>query len=517
MRSSSANPSAGAERALSPAGAAGTARPAPAGLAFREIDESPAGLAALGRFYRERYVAAFPDPDERESLANMRHYLALKAAGWYGPNNYHVVIAEVDGEPVGGVVFDYLAAPNAGVIEFLFVAGAFRSSGLGRALLDEAISILRDDARARRGRRLTAVVAEMNDPFHRPATPDNLDPFLRAAIWGRWGFHALGFPYVQPALSAGQQKVEGLLLIVRPLVRVAPAGVRSSWIAAVVADYLRWAMRIDDPTAHPDYRAMVDYLAARPRIPLHPLQHYIGEDPERAFGVEEIGVEEIGAEGAPETVEGPEAGRSFDAALALARAAIPAAGRVAAAADFGAALAAALGGGPPYHLWALRAAGETGAGAVSGMASFFTLPSAGFGGYIVLAGALRGRGLLPLLLARIERRMMADGGRASGWFIECGEESAAAFLRCGFAEVPLEYRPPAVGSAAPAGTPERLRLLYKPFGLACRPSHLEARFVLRALREILRGVYGLATPARHPCYRLARASLAPAPPADAAI
>ena len=206
MRSSSANPSAGAERALSPAGAAGAARPAPAGLAFREIDESPAGLAALGRFYRERYVAAFPDPDERESLANMRHYLALKAAGWYGPNNYHAVIAEVDGEPVGGVVFDYLAAPNAGVVEFLFVAGAFRGSGLGRALLDEAISILRDDALARRGRRLTAVVAEMNDPFHRPATPDNLDPFLRAAIWGRWGFHALGFPYVQPALSADQQK-----------------------------------------------------------------------------------------------------------------------------------------------------------------------------------------------------------------------------------------------------------------------------------------------------------------------
>lgn len=499
MKRPGANPSATAEPRPPARGPAGRARRLPAGLALREIDESADGLALLGRLYREAYVAEFPDPDERESLANMRHYLGLKAAGWYGLNSYHIVVAELDGRPVGGVVFDYLAASDAGVLEFLFVASAYRGAGLGRALLDEAIAILRDDARARRDRRLTAVVAEMNDPFHRPARPDNLDPFLRAAIWGRWGFHALDFPYVQPALSAGQHKVEGLLLIVRPLLRLAPAGVRSNWVAAVVADYLRWAMRIAEPAAHPDYRAMADYLAARPRIPLQPLQHYIGEDPQRAFSVEEIGA-----------ARPPGEGGSFDAALALVRAAIPAAGRVAAAADFDAALVAARAGGPPYHLWALRAPGARGPGAVSGVASFFTLPSAGFGGYIVLAGALRGRGLLPLLIARIERRMLADGGRASGWFIECGEDSAAAFLRRGFVDVALEYRPPAVGAAAPAAGPERLRLLYKPFGLACRASPPPPRRVLHALREILRDVYGVAAPTRHPCYRLARASLAPA-------
>lgn len=494
MRSPGATSATIVERVPRATRAAGAARRLPAGLAFREIDESPAGLAALERFYHERYVAEFPDPDERESLANMRNYLALKAAGWYGPNNYHIVVAEVDGEAVGGVVFDYLAASNAGVIEFLFVADSVRGSGLGRALLEAAIATLREDARVRRGRRLAAVVAEMNDPFHRPSTPDNLDPFLRAAIWGRWGFHALGFPYVQPALSAGQQKVEGLLLIVRPLLRVAPAGVRSRWVAAVVADYLRWAMRIDEPTTHPDYRVMAGYLGARARIPLQPLQHYVGEDPQRAFSIEDLGA------------AGPRpAAGCIDALVALARAAIPAAGRVAAAADFEHALAAAHGGGPPYHLWTLRAPGEA---AVSGMASFFTLPSAGFGGYIVLSGALRGRGLLPLLLARIERRMIEDGGGSRGWFIECGEESVAAFLRCGFTELVLDYRPPTVGAAAPAALPERLRLLYKRFGLACRPLRLDTGFVRLALREILRAVYGVAAPARHPCYQRARAGLA---------
>jgi GNAT superfamily N-acetyltransferase len=488
-------------------------------VTFREIDDSRASLAALGRFYRERYVVEFPDADERESLANMRRYLALKAKGWYGPNSYHIVIAEAAGEPVGGVVFDYLAAPNCGVIEFLFVAAAQRVAGLGRALLDEAIRILRRDARERRGRRLGAIVAEMNDPFRRPATPDSLDPFCRATIWGKWGFGVLDFPYVQPALSRGQQSVDCLILIARPFGRLPASGVSAAWVKQVVAEYLRWAMRIDDPADNADYRRMAAFLDARRRIGLQPLQHYIGHDPQHEFEVEEVDCDDTGAEQAD--VEGfceggarsardcadPPGGPAFDAAIALAREAIPYPGRVAAPAEFAAALAARDAGGPVYHLWALRAPG---AATIDGMASFFTLRAAGFGGYLVLAGALRGRGLLPLVLARIEAQMMQDVRTADGWFIECGAESAAIFARAGFAEVPLDYRPPRVGDTAgtPRPPPERLHLLYKPFGAVHPPVTLETRFVLRALREILRGVYRVGRPGRHGCYHLAQRTLA---------
>ena len=465
-----------------------------AGLRLREIDHSPAGLRTLARFYRERYVAEFPDPDERESLANMRRYLALKAQGWYGANNYHIVIAEFGGEAVGGVVFDYLAAADAGVIEFLFVDASHRVAGLGRALFDESVRILRADARERRGRPLKAVVAEMNDPYRRPPTPDNMDPFRRATIWGKWGFQALGFPYVQPALSAGQKPVDCLLLIARLFGRVPRTGVAAAWVDRVVTEYLRWAMRIDDPAADRDYLAMADFLAARRRIALHPLQHYIGHDPQRAFEVEEIAA--------------GEGSDVFSATLALARAAIPFPGRVASPAEFSAAQAAARTGGPAYHLWALRTAAGR---AIEGMASFFTLKSAGFGGYIVLGGALRGRGLLMQLVARIEARMLQDGTRAEGWFIECGDESVAAFRRAGFVEIPLDYRPPRVGEQAPSAAatplPERLQLLYKPFGMACRPPRPADTFILRALHEILHDVYGIASPRRHACYRLARRTL----------
>ncbi|NMF89819.1 GNAT family N-acetyltransferase [Aromatoleum petrolei] len=461
------------------------------GLRFREIDASPAGLAALQRFYHERYVAEFPDPDERESLDNMRRYLALKAQGWYGDNNYHIVVAELDGEALGGVVFDYLAMPRAGVIEFLFVAADRRASGIGRALLDEAIRLLRRDAR-RHGARLAAVVAEMNDPFRLPATPDNMDPFRRAAIWGRWGFGVLEFPYVQPALSAGQQPVDGLLLIMRPFGRVPQSGFHSPWVELVVAEYLRWAMRIEDPAADRDFLAMADALAARPRVALVPLGRYAGQEPTDGLLIEPVS----SPDRPPDAIA---------TAAAIARAAIPVPGRVAAQQDFAAAFAVGDSGAARYHLWLLRAAADAPA---EGMASFFTLPTAGFGGYLVLAGSLRGRGLLRPVLARIEAHMRQDGTSAEGWFIECGTESAAVFRHVGFVEVPCDYRPPAVGGGPAGGAPERLHLLFKPFGMRRAPDRLDRNFVFRALREILCFVYAIGNPAAAACYRRVLRTLA---------
>jgi len=53
----------------------------------RELSASADDLALLRSFYDHLYVNEFRDPDERESLANMRRYLELKAQGWYGAND----------------------------------------------------------------------------------------------------------------------------------------------------------------------------------------------------------------------------------------------------------------------------------------------------------------------------------------------------------------------------------------------------------------------------------------------
>jgi len=469
-------------------------------LRMREIEATPEGLARLARFYREVYVHEFPDPDERESLRNMRHYLSAKAAGWYGRNAYHIVIAELDGAPAGATVCDYLAGPNAGVIEFLFVTAAARGRGLGRALLEETIRLMRADARAAGRGPLFAVVAEMNDPFRRAATPDNLDPFERAVIWGRWGFARLDFPYVQPALSRRQKPVENLALIARLLARPRSGSVAAPWLLEVVGEYMRWAMRIPVPVRNAQFRAMAAALGERRRVALIPLERYVGRDPQQPFHIREIA--------------GP--GAALRETPALLGRAIPHAGRVASARQFRQALALRPSRDRRYRLWSLHAAG---APRIAGLASFFALRPCGFGGYVVLDGALRGRGLLRLLVARIEEQMMRDSASAEGWFVECGEESMAPFLHIGFARIDGDYRPPAVGaSVAPGGEsagqgggisarPEPLQLLYKPFGRPCGGQVPAPAFVLECAAAILRHVYGVAAPRRHACHRRLAASL----------
>lgn len=447
-------------------------------------DASPAGHVLLERFYREAYVEQFPDRNERESLAQFRSYLRLKASGWYGANNYHVLVACQGGRPVGGAVLDYLALPSAGIVEFLFVLPQARGTGLGRALLDAGIAAVRADARAA-GRRLQAIVAEMNDPYRHPDRPDNMDPFERARVWGAWGFHQLLCPYVQPALSASQRAVGYLALICRPIAQPSARTVGARWLEQVVAEYMRWAMRIDEPARNREFAAIAAYLRGRQRVPMVPLAASIGDDPARRFEVNDIAA----------------GSREFGAAMQLLRREIPA-GRLVPADAFAAAMRASAAGGPGYHLWRISDRGRPG---VPGVASFFTLKSCGFGGYIVLSGPLRGRGLLPLVIARIEARMMADGVSTPGWFIECGDDSAPAFVRRGFAALPLQWQAPM--DATPTRPPERLGLLYKPFGAVYPPLALPARTVRRALREILEGVYGVGDATRCAAYRLACATL----------
>jgi len=459
------------------------------GLRFRELDSTAAGLAELARFYRRAYVDEFPDPDERESLANMRRYLRLKADGWYGANNYHVLIAEQEGEPVGGCICDYLAVPNAGVLEFIFIGARFRRRGLGKALLDQTVAILEADAATRRGSPLNAIVAEMNDPFRPPATPDNLDPFHRCLLWGKWGYSKIRFPYVQPALSRRQEAVEGLVLITKWLGALPARDYDAAWVLSVVGEYMRWAMRIEHPERNPQYREMARYLGGRPRVPLIPLQTYVGRDPGRPFRVEEL--------------DGRHA--SFRQAVELPHRAIPHSGRVASEGEFKRALAMRRGSGSRYHLWAIHGSPSIG---TEGMVSFYALRPAGFGGYIVLTGELRGRGLLRDLVARIEEQMIRDRVGARGWFIECGPESVAPFRRVGFEEVCVDYRPPAVGARRQGKDVERLHLLYKPFGDAYGPPVVARRFVLDSIAAILKEIYRTSAPRRHHCYLRARESLA---------
>jgi len=448
-------------------------------LSFRELTASSSDRAVLRRFYDDVYTPEFPDLDERESLVNIERYLELKSEGWYGNNAYHVIVVESAGEAVAGVIADYLAEPNAGVIEFLVVTPALRGRGLGRRLHDHTEAVLVDDARRAGHPALDYVVAEINDPFRIDLAADNLDPFLRARVWGGWGYRKLDFPYVQPALSETQQPVHHLMLAMKPVVAAYAEAMPAARLRDTVRAYLRWAMRIPDPDANAEYQAMQNHLAVREGVPSIPLARYVGHDPTAPLDVEEI----VG--------EGP----TFDRVVAVYSSVFPPGATSIDPAIFRLAVSGSdsLGAHARYHLWALR---DKPGSAVAGMASFFSLPGVGFGGYVALAPPLRGRRRLRSIGARIEEQMRRDKTGARGWLIECEPDSKALaiFERLGFREVALVYHQPALPSHE--GQSPRLALGYKEFGAVYGTPDLRRDELREMIHAVFDTVYGV-TVAEH--------------------
>ncbi|MGW4523725.1 GNAT family N-acetyltransferase [Amycolatopsis sp. NPDC004378] len=424
---------------------------------FHDLTATDADIATLTAFYRDHYAAEFPDPDERESLANMIEYLRLRERGWYGHNNYHIILASRNGVTVGCSVLDYFAGPNAGMIEFLMVVPTIRNAGVGRALLAETERVLDADAVSATGTPLAHVFAEINDPFVPTGTPDNIDPADRALIWDRWGFRGLDLPYVQPALSETQEPVTNLLLICKTFGK--PCTPRT--VCSAVADYLRWAMRVADPEHCPEFKALAAHLATLASVGTFSLARYVGHpiphvrpltapaDPDwaatmdlyrGAFGTTEYGI--------PES----EFTRKYPV---------------------------------PRHFWALR---RTPGSAVAGLVTFFTLTTAGFGGYGLFTGDLRGIGALRPMIAQVELQLLADRPATRGWYVEAAPKTDRAPLRAvGFVELPVRYTVPSrTGDELPA------TLMYKPIGRhypPTLPAESEVEVAVREIREVVYGIH----------------------------
>lgn len=454
--------------------------PDPPALRCRELSASPEDRVLLHAFYQSLCVPEFPDPDERESLANMERYLELKASGWYGANNYHILLFFDDtGAFLAGSVSDYLADPNAGVLEFMVVDPRWRHRGIGQQVLEQTERTLLADARHASRDPLACIVGELNDPCKPATETDSIDPFLRLEIWQRWGYGRLDFPYVQPALSPNQRPVRCLLLAAKtfpPESRHLPP----ETVKRILHEYMRLAMRITTPEDCPEFEEMSRALDAMPMVALGPLARVLKAEEKRPIEVHEI----AGADD-----------RDFNTLLAIYAAAFGSAPTAISLETLRDAVRqrAHSDGAYAWHLWAIR---STAGRDVDGMASFFTFPGFGFGGYIAFDPSARGRGYLQPVLARIEEQMVRDCRGARGWYIECESDRVAEiFRKRGFREVPITYRqPPLRGGEAPA-----LKLLYKEIGNPDGPVVTCAE-LLSALEWIFGGVYKLDAPRQSPYF-----------------
>ncbi len=462
-------------------------------VVFRDISDAPEELDRLSRFYGELYMAGFPDPDERESLANMKRYLKLRRDGWYGPNNYHIILALDGDQTVGASVSDYLATPNCGIIEFLLVAEALWGTGIGRQLHGATIAAFDADARRIGRNGVDAIVIELNDPFRVAPQDDNYDPFERAMIWDRWGYGRLSFPYVQPALSADQEPVACLLLGMKPIAAHLQDQVPPSMVCDVVAGYMRWAMRIDEPELDPTFVAMKQFLSKLSAVRIEPLSVYVGRDPVRPLTTKPI-----------KSAIDPD----FKMAVDLYARAFPPGPTAIDVRMFEQALKWAGGATDwSYHLWALADGPDR---PIAGMISFFAMPRFGFGGYMALEPPLRGTGRARIAMKRVEEQIIRDQPEAQRQYIECVPNSheEAVFRALGFHPVPVRYYQPPIFDAERFGSGQgpQITALTKRLGCDYGDVALPSEDFLRDLKVWLAHVYRIADPEASETFKVARST-----------
>jgi len=447
-------------------------------ISFYELSNSSQDLDFLKSFYNETYVFEFPDPNERESLENMQRYLNLKASGWYGKNNYHIIVAFQEEIPVGGSIMDFLAEPNVGIIEFIFIVPQLRNQGIGIKLLNFVESLLIEDAQKNLGKDIDCIVGEMNDPFQLNEVEDNLDPALRAIIWHGWGYRVLDFPYIQPALSDSQEPVSNLLLIAKIFRKEWQQAVPSYEVKLIVHEFLYWAMRLENPSNCTEYQNMANFLDARPEIPTIDMASYVGNNPLKHLSITPII---------------SETDQDFWGVMSVYKDAFNQSLLAIQTEDFIQALHSVQDADIEYNynLWAIRAEPTS---KIAGMASFFTFPIAGFGGYIVFDRSLRGTGRLRELVARMELQMLKDQANTKGWYIET---NSPQFLQLGFREIDVEYElPPLAGQEVGL----KFRLFYKPYGRVYDEVKLTCDEFLMAMEQIFQIVYQIKAPRSHPSY-----------------
>ena len=182
----------------------------------------------LLRFF-SGYDRAFVLPDEREDLEGFKACLSLNRSHRHAFGRTHselvAIFEDAGGALLGGANFLATAIshspahPMATIaLNYVFVEEAARGRGLLRTILDGVRQLALMALGLERHGPPPLLFIEQNDPLRLTAeeyatdtTHSGTDQIDRLAIWSRLGTRVIDFPYVQPALSAGQKADDGLI------------------------------------------------------------------------------------------------------------------------------------------------------------------------------------------------------------------------------------------------------------------------------------------------------------------
>jgi GNAT superfamily N-acetyltransferase len=162
-------------------------------LDIREVtDPDDPALSAVGQLQRAVYFA----PDT---------LIPGEALGWLiqrtsGSRANFVLVAERDGEVLGGTVFHYLASAGSGFSSFMGVARAAQGQGIARRLHEARFHVLDRAA----GGHVVGVFIDVVNPTRMTSAElerelsVGSDPLVRRAIFEHLGFRQVDIRYEQP-------------------------------------------------------------------------------------------------------------------------------------------------------------------------------------------------------------------------------------------------------------------------------------------------------------------------------
>jgi GNAT superfamily N-acetyltransferase len=216
---------------------------------------------AFRAFYADVYEPAFPDPDIRDSAANLKRAADPDLASEDQPRGFiDLAMAARDGREVvaGGIVYELFSSAGAALVSYVVAAEGWRGKGIARSLLNHARQTLKAEGG---GDEALLIFAETE-----PDTGTEEDR-IRLRALGRLGFAVLDCDYVQPPLGPGKHHVPLTLLLHRPQADSVPA--------ARVEGFLRTFYRSMVGDALPEDAILQQVLApltARQTIAVRPLQ-----------------------------------------------------------------------------------------------------------------------------------------------------------------------------------------------------------------------------------------------------
>jgi hypothetical protein len=204
-------------------------------------------IELLSKFYVGIYIGNFTDNNERETLDNLLHYLESEQLGKVEKNHYHILIATIGDEVVGGIVANYFDDINSGVIEFLVVDEKFRRKNIGNNLIEGMTNILNRDSFKHNHQGIDYIFIEVDHPM---LVDSSISTKAKKTIsfWQKQRFMALDFKYIQPSIGNGKEPVRHLLLAVK----LGKQGLDENTIPSIVLskflfNYAQFSMSIEKP------------------------------------------------------------------------------------------------------------------------------------------------------------------------------------------------------------------------------------------------------------------------------